>query len=264
VKIYQKIFEAKGSSTLFHGTSVENAINILKENKLKGNALGRICFARVLSSDFYKTHGDCIFEIDKQKFDLYQSKNCYIEPYVDPDFGKEEAEERVTFRRGKEFDNFIFYIKKVIVNIYLNISYGSKEAEEFLELEKLLSENNIKYEVRTNLFKKTNLTLFDAAAYAQEFEDLFGKNIRLVGNILFDLTKEHSERRINDYSIKKIGMYTPRINGAIKKIVENDIILDQKLFSTNSPTVPEIFLAVYHYLDDKEWPFIKKILGEIK
>jgi hypothetical protein len=262
--MYETIFEARSGGSLFHGTTYANAASILEENILKGRT---ICFARVLSSSFYNVVSDCIFEIDKQKFDIYQSKNCFSRPFKHEDY-EGESEERITFHMGKSFDNFLFFIKKIIINIPEWTEKEIKQIKGIKKIKDIIQINKIPYEIRYKNFTKINIDINDFFNYVLELNDLFGERTQyLIKLFLSQELKSGYEHGIAANAIGKIKEnnrhYYPDVLYVLETLLENKENLNIPLEDLDYSI--KVFKAIREYLrDPNDWEFMDKVAKFIK
>lgn len=128
IKLIDILNEAKQIGSLYHSTSGENLISILKSNTLRADQtpnyamtyLGRVSFTR----DKNYRPGEYTMEIDGNKL----SNNYKITPFAYMHGERGEAEEVV--------EETITDIKKYIINIYANIE--AVEHESYKEFEQVL------------------------------------------------------------------------------------------------------------------------------
>lgn len=153
---FSKILEAKQVGILYHYTSLDNAINILKQNVLQtGEELSYISFTR--NKNFHKVkregiitdmkfiiNGDKLSEKYKiQPFNYFShfQRDKLKEPLV-----YDEDEELIDFF-GTKFPYYIQNFKNYIISI---IIYTNKINKKFIknnleQLKKICKEKNIKF-----------------------------------------------------------------------------------------------------------------------
>lgn len=134
------IEESKQVGILYHCTDVRGLYNIINSNKLKATGNNRdkaISFSRSKNAK-----SNCVVRIyiDGDKL----SNNIKIYPYQDPDWDRDEYEERV--------DNDISNIKKYILRIDLNSElildeFPTPYLNNYDSLELFLDKNNINYKL---------------------------------------------------------------------------------------------------------------------
>lgn len=151
----KQINESKSVGILYHYTSLENAIKIIKENQLKSNisdqGIQSISFTR--NKNFHKNKNfngisnECRFVIDGNKL----SNKYKISPYAQKDFEKSsenfEAEERITSSHS-----FTIPINTFLVNIDVTVDKFKllMDFKLYMQLFSLCKDNKIKISTMSN------------------------------------------------------------------------------------------------------------------